>query len=159
VIENQSNRGNKVTGISDDVDDNMFSYFVSHKKGKGTSIQPENISFDVDSLSENDLLIEKSFLKARKFLSLWESIDENNYPSTVMCVWAGDSISFEESLYWNESLDFADDFFEDIDSVAACAKAIDKLGQNNDYIIINAQHYGDHPGDFGQFVFLIKRPN
>ena len=88
-----------------------------------------------------------------------ESIDENNYPSTVMCVWAGDSISFEESLYWNESLDFADDFFEDIDSVAACAKAIDKLGQNNDYIIINAQHYGDHPGDFGQFVFLIKRPN
>ena len=88
-----------------------------------------------------------------------ESINETNYPSTVMCVWAGDSISFEESLYWNESLDFADDFFEDIDSVADCAKAIDKLGQNNDYIIINAQHYGDHPGDFGQFVFLIKRPN
>jgi len=75
-----------------------------------------------------------------------------------MGVWAGDSISFEESLYRNESLDFADDFFEDIDSVADFAKAIDKLGQNNDYVIINSQYYGDHPGDFGQFVFLIKIP-
>ena len=86
-----------------------------------------------------------------------ESINELNYPNSVVMVWAGDSISFDEPFYSHPDLNLSDAFLNEIDSIQECALKLDDLAGSNGYILVKIDIYGHMPGDFGSLIYLLGR--
>lgn len=89
-----------------------------------------------------------------------ESINESNYPSSVMAVWAGDIIDFEGVSYKSKSfnIDFEEGFSENVETVEDLAQSIDDISNSPGFIIIDVSVIGLQSGDYGRMIFLLGRP-
>ena len=86
-----------------------------------------------------------------------ESINESNYPNSVIIVWAGDSISFDEPFYSHPDLNLPDDIFKGVGSIEDCALKLDKFYGSNNYVLISVGIYGHMPGDYGRMIYLVGK--
>lgn len=76
-----------------------------------------------------------------------------NYPPSVLTVWAGEPLDFDMPIY--QSPEFSLDFNE-VGEIKDIAKSIDKAFPKNNFLVLCVKTYGNHPGDFGIVVFLMK---
>jgi hypothetical protein len=81
------------------------------------------------------------------------------FPETLMAIWAGDLIEWDEPYFTSDLFKFDLDLFSDVGDIKNCAKLIDSLRGSEQYLFIDTSSYGFLPGDYGRCVYLLKIPN
>ncbi len=82
-----------------------------------------------------------------------DGIETENYPTSVLAVWAGEPLEFSEPLYCASEFNLD---FNEVEEIEDIAKSIDKAFPKNNFLVLCVEIYGNHPGDFGIVVFLMK---
>jgi hypothetical protein len=84
---------------------------------------------------------------------LENGFETENYPPSVLAVWAGEPLEFSEPLYCAPEFNLD---FNKVGAIEDIAKSIDKAFPKNNFLILCVKIYGNHPGDFGISIFLLK---
>jgi hypothetical protein len=83
--------------------------------------------------------------------------DPNNeveeFPKTVIAVFTENGSNFVRD-------DFDESDFEDFDDMEDLYRILEKkVSKESGVLIVELGYYGNHPGDFGVFIFILEIPN
>jgi hypothetical protein len=87
------------------------------------------------------------------------SMEIENYPESVLAVWMGDPIPYDFPVFNNSTFEMDFSLLSEKEDINEVVGLINEYFIDLTFLIFTVSIYGNAPGDYGRYEFLMRVPD